>query len=245
MEQIETLLAAFLPAELVGRLSESWPWALLGLSLLALMLGTRRPHRPRRRWRGFRPGRQPQTSPDPRATQLAEARAPDLAADPEAPPFKAYPVLNAAERRLHVELERLLPDHFHPRARLLAQVSLSEFVFARDKSDFLPISSSRVDYLIVDSGFQPICAIEYQGAGHHGPTRHDQSRTRQRDFDKRRALRMAGVPLVEIPDRYDLALLRERLGDVTGRRQMAAIRTPGPEAPRPRPAPLADGTAQA
>lgn len=135
-----------------------------------------------------------------------------------APRYTARPILNASERRLHAQLERLLPQHFHPDARLLAQVSLAEFIYAPDRDDFLPISAQRVDFLIVDRGFAPLCAIEYQGAGHHGADPHSQARTRTRDFIKRTALRTAGVPLIEIPDRYDMALLRARLGDVTGRR---------------------------
>lgn len=171
-------------------------YILLGLSAAALFLAGRGP---RRRWH-----RNPNDG--------------NLSADD--PPFRAYPVLNAAERRLQSEIERVLPDVFHPRARLLAQVSLPEFVYAKTKSDFHTISGSRVDYLIVDSSFRPICAIEYQGAGHNGPTAHSRARTRTRDFNKRRALRMAGVPLVEIPEQYDTALVRDRLSDVTGRRDM-------------------------
>lgn len=133
-------------------------------------------------------------------------------------PYRAFPVLNASERRLMVELERVLHDHFHTRCRVLAQVSLPEFVYAEAKADYFAISGQRVDFLVVDAGFRPVCAIEYQGAGHYGATAHSRARTRTRDFAKRKALRMAGVPLVEIPDRYDTALLRDRLGDVTGRR---------------------------
>lgn len=132
--------------------------------------------------------------------------------------FQMRPVLNASERRLHRDIERLLPQHFHPRARLLSQVSIAEFVYAPDKEDFRTIAASRVDMLIVDPGFQPLCAIEYQGAGHYGADPQARARTRTRDWAKRKALRIAGVPLVEIPAEYDAALLADRLGDVTGRR---------------------------
>lgn len=150
-----------------------------------------------------------------------------LADSPE--PYRAYPVLNASERRLWAEMECILHDHFHNRCRILAQVALPEFVFAEAKGDFHAISGQRVDFLIVDAGFRPICAIEYQGAGHYGRTAHARSRTRVRDFSKRKALRTAGVPLVEIPEHWDTALLRDRLGDVTGRREPPARRpAPGP-----------------
>lgn len=140
-------------------------------------------------------------------------------AAPGAPPrFETRPVLNAAERRLHREIERLMPAHFHPQARLLSQVSLAEFLYAPLKSDHQTIFASRIDMLIVNGGFQPLCAIEYQGAGHHGTTPQTRARTRTRDYNKRRALRLAGVPLVEIPADYDSATLAALLGDVTGRR---------------------------
>lgn len=155
-------------------------------------------------------------------------------AAPDAPAVAAFqlrPVLNASERRLHRDIERLLPQHFHPSARLLSQVAIAEFVYAPEKSDFRTIAASRVDMLIVDSGFQPLCAIEYQGAGHYGADTQARAKTRTRDWAKRKALRIAGVPLVEIPAEYDAALLADRLGDVTGRR---------PVPPGPRRAPRAD-----
>jgi hypothetical protein len=145
-------------------------------------------------------------------------RPPPEGLDDSAEPYRAYPVLNAAERRLWAEMERVLHDHFHHRCRILAQVALPEFVFAEGKRDFWAISGKRVDFLIVDAGFRPVCAIEYQGAGHHGANVRDRMRARLRDHEKRRALRSAGVPLVEIPEHWDTALLRDRLGDVTGRR---------------------------
>ena len=135
------------------------------------------------------------------------------------PAYAARPVLNAAERRVMADLERNLPDFFHTRCRLLAQVSLPEFIRSREKTDFHAISSQRVDFLIVDAGYAPLCAVEYQGAGHYGSNAHSRARTRTRDFTKRRALREAGVPLVELPDGYDRAQLRALLGDVTGRRE--------------------------
>ena len=142
--------------------------------------------------------------------------------------FETRPVLNAAERRLHREIERLIPEHFHPQARLLSQVSVAEFVYAPLRSDFLTFHASRVDMLIVNGGFQPLCAIEYQGAGHHGASPQTRAKARTRDYNKRRALRLAGVPLVEIPADYDAARLAALLGDVTGRRPPA----PATVAPR-------------
>ena len=152
-----------------------------------------------------------------------------------AEPYRAYPVLNASERRLWAEMERILHDHFHNRCRILAQVALPEFVHAAAKGDFYAISGQRVDFLVVDAGFRPVCAIEYQGAGHYGRSPQARGRTRVRDFTKRKALRLAGVPLVEIPEHWDTALLRDKLGDVTGRREGQAHRpAPSPAGQRAR-----------
>ena len=136
--------------------------------------------------------------------------------------FETRPVLNASERRLHAEIERLMPQHFHHRARLLSQVAVAEFIYAPEKRDFWTIGAKRVDMLIVDGNFQPLCAIEYQGAGHYGSNAHSRAKARSRDWAKRRALRIAGVPLVEIPAEYDARLLGALLGDVTGRRPETA-----------------------
>lgn len=195
------MLDVFAPllAPLPPALADLIPYALMILGGLGLFLAGRGPRR-RGRWRrpaGAPEGLEPAASPEP---------------------YRAYPVLNASERRLQAAMERILPDHFHPRARLLAQVSLSEFVYAEAKADYFAISGQRVDFLVVDGVFRPICAIEYQGAGHYGANAHARARTRTRDFSKRKALRMAGVPLVEIPESWDQGLLRDRLGDVTGRR---------------------------
>ncbi len=134
--------------------------------------------------------------------------------------FSARAVLNAAERSLHRDIESLMPQIFPARARLLSQVSMAEFLYAPNQRDWWTISGKRVDFLIVGSDFQPICAIEYQGAGHHGPDRDSARDARRRDWEKRRALRLGNVPLIEVPAQYDRRLLIDRLGDVTGRRPM-------------------------
>ena len=136
--------------------------------------------------------------------------------------FEARAVLNTSERRLHQEIERLLPRLFPPRARLLAQVSMAEFLYTPDRQDFWTIGASRVDFLVVDADFRPICAIEYQGAGHYGATHQARHQAQARDWKKRRALRLAGVPLIEVPDRYDHRQLQDLLRDVTGRRPVVA-----------------------
>ncbi len=176
---------------------------------------------------GRRPGKQPR-SPGWLARLLARKPAFELTEDTPGA-FQARAVHNSAERALHHELETLLPQHFPARTRLLSQVSLDEILYTDSRRDWYTISGKRVDFLIVDAGFQPLCAIEYQGAGHHGPDRDSARNARHRDWQKRRALRLADVPLIEVPARYDRRMLAALLGDVTGRRPTP---TPSPDAPR-------------
>lgn len=132
--------------------------------------------------------------------------------------FKARAVLNSAERSLHREIEQLLPAIFPAKARLLSQVSMVEFLYAPGRDDTRSILAKRVDFLIVDAGFQPLCAIEYQGDGHYGADAEAQRDAKRRDWQKRRALRLGNVPLVEIPARWDRQMVAGALGDITGRR---------------------------
>ena len=169
---------------------------------------------PRQRYRKrthaqFRPAPQPARAPARPESTLGEF-------SPGS--FKPYAVLNNAERALHREIESLLPQIFPDRFRLLSQVSMAEFLYAEDQDDRYSILAKRVDYLIVDAGFQPVCVIEYQGEGHSGADADAARDARRRDWQKRRALRLGNIPLVEIPARWDRRMVAERLGDVTGRR---------------------------
>ncbi|MFN4102391.1 MAG: DUF2726 domain-containing protein, partial [Pararhodobacter sp.] len=132
--------------------------------------------------------------------------------------FEARAVHNASERALHREIEALLPRVFPPRARLLSQVSLDEILSTESKRDWQSIFGKRVDFLVVDAAFQPICAIEYQGEGHFGQGSDAARDARRRDWEKRRALRLGNVPLVEVPARWQRPELIALLSDVTGRR---------------------------
>lgn len=209
-------LVAVIPGNLSG--------ALLGIGgLMFLLAVVERITRRRRR----RPGK-PSRSPGWLARLLARKPAFELAEDTPGA-FQARAVHNSAERALHHELEALMPQHFPARTRLLSQVSLDEILYTDSKRDWYTISGKRVDFLIVDAGFQPLCAIEYQGAGHHGQDRDSARDARHRDWQKRRALRLADVPLVEVPARYDRRMLAALLNDVTGRRPSPA---PSPGAPR-------------
>ena len=127
--------------------------------------------------------------------------------------FRKKRLLNKGEYRLLRALEDLLPQ-FGGQYRLMAQTSLSEIIEpigTREDKDwknaFHAINAKRLDFAIFDSGGFLVCAIEYQGEGHY------QDGAFMRDAVKREALRLAGVPLVEItPD-----VTREELRILIGR----------------------------
>lgn len=137
--------------------------------------------------------------------------------------FAARPLLNKSEARVFAVLEPLVRRHFGPGVRLMAQVTMGEFLTSKDRAAFLSINPRRVDFLIVDSGFRPLCAVEYQGSGHYGSTKAQADRARDGDRTKRRALQAAGVPLIEIEAQIDPQKIDAQLGQITGfQRQQAA-----------------------
>ncbi len=112
--------------------------------------------------------------------------------------FQKCRLLNREEYRLLLQLEKIIaraPKGY----RLMAQTSLGEVIRPavpssnpKWKGAFASINSKRLDFAIFDpSGFL-VCAIEYQGSGHH------QGNAFMRDAVKKEALRRAGAPLVEI-----------------------------------------------
>jgi hypothetical protein len=132
-----------------------------------------------------------------------EAPRPRSAASREEPPISAgagcrvetVPVLNGEERRIAARIDALLREA-DGRFRLLAQVSMDEFLSVRggrdDKARFAlrgRFSQKRVDFLIVDDAFAPVLAIEYQGSGHRA------GNWKKRDATKHEILRIAGLPL--------------------------------------------------
>lgn len=107
-------------------------------------------------------------------------------------------VLNLSERKLHRELSRIVgQSRTHT---LLAQVSMGEFLRARDartsrsrwQTVFNAFNAKRVDFLIVDADWLPCIAVEYQGKGHY------QGNARARDAIKRAVCERAGITFMEV-----------------------------------------------
>ncbi len=91
-------------------------------------------------------------------------------------------------------LKKSLPTH-----RLFAEVAMGGFIQATSngrktdaKAGHAAYNAKRVDFLVIDSAGNPALVVEYQRSGHYrGDAIH-------RDKVKREALRMAGIPMIEI-----------------------------------------------
>lgn len=108
--------------------------------------------------------------------------------------FRSQRVLRHQEGQVFLAVEAAIARH-RLDWRVFAQVSLGEILRCHDRQGFHAINAKRVDVLLVDAGFAPLAAIEYQGGGHH------LSPAAARDAVKKEALRKAGVAYFEIsPD---------------------------------------------
>jgi len=120
--------------------------------------------------------------------------------------FEPVRLLNREEYRLLPIFESVVSrlDSGH---RVMAQTSLGEVIRPAPKSGYgrelrdahASINSKRLDFAVFDRRGIIVCAIEYQGTGHH------QNNAFMRDAVKREALRRAGVPFMEIPYNFDPA----------------------------------------
>ncbi|ETX12993.1 hypothetical protein OCH239_14845 [Roseivivax halodurans JCM 10272] len=121
-----------------------------------------------------------------------------------APRFEARPLLGAGERRVFAALKAACP----PGWSVFPQVSYGEILRCRSRRKYFTINARRADFVICDASFEAVAVVEYQGAGHWGETRSDRRRAERGDRAKRRALREASVPLIEVPARFDATWLR-------------------------------------
>lgn len=117
--------------------------------------------------------------------------------------FETVPLLNREEATVFALLETVMAGQ-RDGYRLMAQTSLGEVIrpsqgraSAEDRHlAFRSINSKRLDFAIFDQSGRLALAIEYQGSGHYRET------SFMRDAVKKETLRKAGVPLLEIPERY-------------------------------------------
>ena len=107
--------------------------------------------------------------------------------------FKSCPLLNKSEAAVFKELEVAVKAR-NPTWKVMAQVSLGEFLRSPDTSAFFSVNSKRVDFALMDEACRVRHAIEYQGSGHHLPG----GAAAARDAVKKEALRKAGIGYHEV-----------------------------------------------
>lgn len=126
--------------------------------------------------------------------------------------FEVSPLLNREEARLLPVLEAAVREVGNGH-RVMAQTSLGEIIRPKDTSAnrtlrdaaYASINSKRLDFAVFDRSGKLVAAIEYQGSGHY------QNKAFLRDAVKREALRKAGVPYVEVQDRFAPGEVNSRL----------------------------------
>jgi hypothetical protein len=110
-------------------------------------------------------------------------------------PFEARKVMNAAEYRVFKIIEDEVRKVW-PHYRVFSQTSLGELIRSTDARAHSCINSKRVDVVVISPTGLPAVVLEYQGGGHF------QSSAAARDAVKREALRKAGVPYVEVLEKF-------------------------------------------
>jgi hypothetical protein len=79
----------------------------------------------------------------------------------------------------------------------------------------MSINSKRADFMIFDEQADIVAVIEYQGSGHFGRSKESRARAIESDRIKRSALSDAGIPLLEVPAKYNASLLHGFVAELT------------------------------
>ena len=116
-----------------------------------------------------------------------------------APPFQERPLMNQTELRLFKMLRAELPNGWS----IMTQVSYGAFLRNKSFKRYMRVNSKRADFVILDPDLKLAMVVEYQGKGHFGTTRKSRAQAEKSDGVKRQALREAGIPLSEMPAKFD------------------------------------------
>ena len=111
-------------------------------------------------------------------------------------------LLNKSELRLFFELRKSAYTSLGSNCYVMAQVSYGEFLKANSRSVFFSFNSKRADFVLMGSVSQPLAVIEYQGSGHYGFNLVSRFKAMKSDRIKRRLLKRAQIPLLEVPADY-------------------------------------------
>lgn len=121
------------------------------------------------------------------------------------------PLLNKEERVLFVELEKQIRSIFGSGYSLMCQVSLGEILKSKDHGAFWKINNKRADFVLMGPTYMPVATIEYQGSGHWGFTEEHAEKARKSDELKRKALRSAGISMIEVFQNWTPRSLRKQI----------------------------------
>ena len=127
--------------------------------------------------------------------------------------FEPRPLLNKSETALFHLVRRALRESRADGVTVVPQVCYGEFLRCRDRGRFMRVQARRCDMAVIDRQFRVLAVIEYQGAGHYGRRWRDARRARKSDRIKRPALRSAGIPLIEVPTKYQAATVKAAVMD--------------------------------
>jgi hypothetical protein len=118
-------------------------------------------------------------------------------------PITTRPVMNKSEQRFFMVLKEIVRDALPNGYQVLSQVSFGEFLASKSKKVFWSFNAKRADFLIIDTGCNPIAVVEYQGAGHSGRTLNSRFEANKRDRVKRCVFSAANVPMIAVPGKWD------------------------------------------
>jgi hypothetical protein len=129
-----------------------------------------------------------------------------------APAFEQRALMNQTESRLFSMLVRELPDDW----TVMTQVSYGAFLSNRNYQRYMTVNSKRADFVVLGPSLAVEVVVEYQGKGHYGKTKDSRARAETSDQIKRQALNEAGIPLYEVPVKFDRELVQEFAKAVIG-----------------------------
>jgi len=128
--------------------------------------------------------------------------------------FSSRHLLNRSELKVLADLDRILPDTIAKGVRIFSQVSYGEFLKGDSHAAHARINQKRADFVIMGPEGKVLCVVEYQGAGHYGRGEKSRTNAEYRDRVKRAACASAGIPFVEIPQKFDIDFVRDQLVSV-------------------------------
>ncbi|MGN0922440.1 MAG: DUF2726 domain-containing protein [Cellvibrio sp.] len=106
-------------------------------------------------------------------------------------------LLNQSERQIYLIIKQIIDEIANEELILHVQAPLGEFLHTKNKYAYGTINFKRVDFLITDSTFKPLLAIEYNGSGHYD------NNALERDEIKRSAVESANIKFLSIRQNAD------------------------------------------